>query len=119
VARNADSPAQAAFTERLSELRAQATASIRQPTAEAHAAGSHSVDLLNGELGFTSERLLLRWNSRPCHANWVTRPALRQERPQAHRSPTMLVGGEVPVMLTRTGNRTKLRGTLQACNQWS
>ena len=84
MAWDADSPAQAAFTERVPECRAQAIAGISQDTSEAHAGGSHPIDLLNGDLRFAAEDVLLRWNPRPCHTNRIARPTLRQKQPQAH-----------------------------------
>src|SRR4051794_14452694 len=44
----------------------------------------HPVDLVDGDLGFAAERLVICRYPRPCHAIGIAGPALRQEQPQAH-----------------------------------
>src|ERR1700735_2715740 len=81
---NADSPLQTALTERVPERRTHAVAGIGQHESEAHACGSHSVDLVDGDLRFAAECLVIRRNPRPCHTIGIARPALRQEQPPPH-----------------------------------
>src|SRR5215469_9332098 len=54
---DADSPKQTAFTQRLTEWCAQAIAGIREHAPEAHAGGSHAIDLLDRNLRFAAQRL--------------------------------------------------------------
>ena len=84
VPRDADRPLQTALAERMPERRAQAIAGISQHASEMHAGRSHPVDFVDGDLGFTAERLAVHRNPCRFHANRIARPALRQEQLQAH-----------------------------------
>ena len=56
-----------AHFERVPERRTHAVAGIGQPPRPAHACGSHPVDLVDGDLRFAAECLVIRRNPRPCH----------------------------------------------------
>jgi hypothetical protein len=92
VARNPDSPRQAARAQALAERRAQAVAGISQHDAERDSGDDGSVDLGQRHFGLGPEGAVLMRDAGFVQAGGISSPALGQEQAQADRNRNLTLG---------------------------